>query len=409
MSLRLSSEDYTVAWFAPLHFEASAAILMLDEHHQSPLPSEGQRLCYRFGRMGVTNVAIAFFPVGECGIGVASYMASEIQRDLHNIKTGLLVGIAAGIPRYGRDIRLGDVVVATPTENNLGVCGYDMVKIEPEQIILKQWQNAPDRHLRSAINALRATPETTTRFMSNLDRFGDAGSSQRPVARPNVLCGSFTQPRGPIIHYGCILSGNSVIKSANRRDELAREYDAFAIDMEAAGMMNALPVVVIRGISDWADAQKNDNWQEYAAATAAAVAKELLACLDGSHSISRKYRTITRRIHLLMFSDRTRIWDHSRMNRAQLNDLLAEKAAQYGQPNMDWQNSVVDLLKILNLDSSCEARMRLAQRWNILVGAEGSASRNVALHRTIIERLLSNNGAIPESLIRGLSVAGIAR
>ncbi|KAL2810941.1 purine and uridine phosphorylase [Aspergillus granulosus] len=364
MSLRLSTEDYTVAWFAPLHFEASAAILMLDEHHQT----------------------------GEIGIGVASYMASEVQRDLRNIKTGLLVGIGAGIPRYGCDMRLGDVVVATPTKNNSGVYGYDMIKVEPEQTILKQWQNAPDRHIRSAITALRATRETTARFMSNLDRFRSTSFSQRPVPPSNALCGSFTQPREPIIHYGCILSGNSVIKSAKRRDELARECNAFAIEMEAAGMMNTLPVAVIRGISDWADAEKNDVWQEYAAATAAAVAKELLACLDGSHSISHQ----------------SQIWDHPRMNRAQLNVLLAKKAAQYAQPNMDWQNSVVDLLKILNLDSSREARMRLAQRWNILIGEDGSASRNVSLHRTITERLAANNGVIPDSLIRGLSVAGYA-
>jgi nucleoside phosphorylase len=243
--------------------------------------------------MGRTNVAIVFFPSGEVGIGVASYMASEVQRDLRNVRTGVLVGVGAGIPRYGRDIRLGDVVVATPTENNSGVYGYDMIKVEPEQTILKQWQNAPDRHVRSAITALRATPETTARVTSNIDRFRSRSSSQRPIPPPHVLCGSFTQPRGPIIHYGCILSGNSVIKSATRRDELAREYNAIAIEMEAAGMMNTLPVAVIRGISDWADSEKNDVWQEYAAATAAAVAKELLACLDGSHSISRKYRTLS--------------------------------------------------------------------------------------------------------------------
>jgi hypothetical protein len=73
---------------------------------------------------------------------------------------------------------------------------------------------------------------------------------------------------------------------------------------------------------------------------------------------------------------------------------------------MDWQNSVVDLLKILNLDSSPEARKRLAQRWNILVGEDGSASRNVSLHRAITEKLAANNGVIPDSLIDGLSVAG---
>jgi hypothetical protein len=85
------------------------------------------------------------------------------------------------------------------------------------------------------------------------------------------------------------------------------------------------------------------------------------------------------------------------MNRAQLNVLLANKAAEYAQPNLDWQNSVVNLLKILHLDSSREARARLAQRWNILIGEDGSASRNVSLHRTITGMLATNNGVIPDS------------
>jgi hypothetical protein len=96
------------------------------------------------------------------------------------------------------------------------------------------------------------------------------------------------------------------------------------------------------------------------------------------------------------------------MDRAELNVLLAKKAAQYEQPNINWQDSVVDLLKILNLDSSLEARSRLAHRWNILIGEDGSASRNVSLHRAITERLAANNGVIPESLTRGLSVAEYA-
>jgi nucleoside phosphorylase len=52
--------------------------------------------------------------------------------------------------------------------------------------------------------------------------------------------------------------------------------------MEAAGLMNGFPCLVIRGISDYADKQKNDDWQRYAAATAAAFAKELLQYLDSA-------------------------------------------------------------------------------------------------------------------------------
>ena len=49
--------------------------------------------------------------------------------------------------------------------------------------------------------------------------------------------------------------------------------------MEAAGLMNQFSCIVIRGICDYADSYKNDVWQEYAALTAAAFAKELLLYL----------------------------------------------------------------------------------------------------------------------------------
>ncbi|TLD03397.1 uncharacterized protein PgNI_12327 [Pyricularia grisea] len=50
-------------------------------------------------------------------------------------------------------------------------------------------------------------------------------------------------------------------------------------EMEAAGLMNSFPCIVIRGICDYADAHKNKRWQPYAAATAAACAKELLSVI----------------------------------------------------------------------------------------------------------------------------------
>jgi nucleoside phosphorylase len=50
--------------------------------------------------------------------------------------------------------------------------------------------------------------------------------------------------------------------------------------MEAAGLMNNFPCLVIRGICDYADEHKNDDWQGYAAATAAAFGKEFLECVD---------------------------------------------------------------------------------------------------------------------------------
>jgi hypothetical protein len=52
--------------------------------------------------------------------------------------------------------------------------------------------------------------------------------------------------------------------------------------MEAAGLMNTFPCLLIQGICDYADSHKNKRWQPYAAATAAAFAKELLSAIPGA-------------------------------------------------------------------------------------------------------------------------------
>jgi nucleoside phosphorylase len=52
--------------------------------------------------------------------------------------------------------------------------------------------------------------------------------------------------------------------------------------MEAAGLMDNFPCLVIRGICDYSDSHKNDIWQEYAAAVAAAYAKNLLSIMDSA-------------------------------------------------------------------------------------------------------------------------------
>lgn len=80
----------------------------------------------------------------------------------------------------------------------------------------------------------------------------------------------------PVIHYGMIASGNQVIKNGLVRDALQEEYGIICFEMEAAGLMNDFPCLVIRGICDYSDSHKNKRWQAWAAASAAAYAKELL-------------------------------------------------------------------------------------------------------------------------------------
>lgn len=80
----------------------------------------------------------------------------------------------------------------------------------------------------------------------------------------------------PVVHYGLIASGNAVMRSAQRRDQLRDAWDVSCFEMEAAGLMNSFPCVVIRGICDYSDNHKHKIWQPYAAIVAAAYAKDLL-------------------------------------------------------------------------------------------------------------------------------------
>ncbi|EWG55786.1 hypothetical protein FVEG_17593 [Fusarium verticillioides 7600] len=92
----------------------------------------------------------------------------------------------------------------------------------------------------------------------------------------------------PVIHYGRVASGNQVIKDALTRDKLSKEITNICFEMEAAGVMDTFPCLVIRGICDYSDSHKNKGWQEYAALVAAAYAKELLISMPPTLSQSRK-------------------------------------------------------------------------------------------------------------------------
>jgi nucleoside phosphorylase len=83
----------------------------------------------------------------------------------------------------------------------------------------------------------------------------------------------------PHVHYGTIASVNMVMEDPQIRDQVGSQLGVLCFEMEAAGLMNNLPCVVIRGISDYADPHKKGTsrrWKPYAARAAAAYAKDLL-------------------------------------------------------------------------------------------------------------------------------------
>jgi nucleoside phosphorylase len=226
---------------------------------------------YTVGEIGNHRVAVVGY-YQEQGLAASGSMAAEVIRDLPNLQFGLLVGISGGIPSSTNDMQLGDVAVATPEDNRPGIVGYDLGKeVEDGRYELKHWQNSTHPLLRSVINLIRA--RNGSQFRRHLRILDKHPEFQRPEAALH------TDPMRPKVHYGTILSGNTVIKSQSRRDQLRDMYGGIAVEMEAAGIMTRLPVAVIRGISDFADSSKNSAWQPYAAIAAAAYAKEVLLCL----------------------------------------------------------------------------------------------------------------------------------
>ncbi len=64
----------------------------------------------------------------------------------------------------------------------------------------------------------------------------------------------------------------------------------------------------------------------------------------------------------------------------------------------NWRTSIVDLLKLLDLDSSLAARKELAEELNVHAGDHGSAEQNIALHKAVMAKLAENGGVVPDSL-----------
>ena len=78
--------------------------------------------------------------------------------------------------------------------------------------------------------------------------------------------------------------------------------------------------------------------------------------------------------------------------------VLVSMADLKGDGAGNWRTSIVDLLKLLGLDSSLEARKELAQELGVNAGPHGSAEQNIALSKAVWRKLAENGGLVPDSL-----------
>jgi len=294
-------EDYTVAIICPLAVELAAVKSLLDEEHPRLRPMDGDDNRYNFGRMGKHNVAIAYLPHGSQGIGAAAIVATDMKRTFPFDQLRLLVGIGGGIPSKKNDIRLGDVVVGMPDGIHGGVVQYDLGKRTVDGFERKGFLHPPPHKWRTAVVDMMSThqgkPNRIAEFLSGLQKYSRPAPDLDVLFPPDTIhvrdeetCDNCDKSSaislrgltGPRIFYGTIASGDSAIKDAKVRDELSKASGgALCFEMEAAGLSGGqFHCVVVRGICDYADSHKNDQWHSYAAGVAAACAKELLTYMD---------------------------------------------------------------------------------------------------------------------------------
>ncbi|KAL2821948.1 hypothetical protein BJX63DRAFT_427310 [Aspergillus granulosus] len=296
----LDPTRYTVAWIAPLEIEVQAARHMLDKVHSGGFPvGPGDDYLFHAGEIHGHNVVIATFAAGQqYGTNSATSLASHVKRFFPNLWFGLLVGVAAGLPNLDcsppRDIRLGDIIVAysPPGGEHPAVVPYGLGKQkggDDFQLLCNGRYLPPtERIVGSAIGKIKAEKRESQVVLSyyrniaeTATKFPDPGQENdllyqcgddRPVPRQRRPDAERTR-----VWYGSIGSGDRLLKSSHDRDKIRDEHNVIGLEMEAAGVLNEIPVGNIRGVCDYGDERKNKDWQPYAAAMAAAFAKAVLS------------------------------------------------------------------------------------------------------------------------------------
>jgi hypothetical protein len=82
-----------------------------------------------------------------------------------------------------------------------------------------------------------------------------------------------------------------------------------------------------------------------------------------------------------------------------VEQVLQAKLAEKGNPDLNWQTSIVDLMKLLDIDSSLDNRKELATELGYSGDKDGSAEMNIWLHKEVMRRLAANGGKVPANLV----------
>lgn len=304
-----SRDDYTVGIVCALPIEVAASKSMLEYTHAELPPDSAAFDTHRYilGTVKGHNVVLAYPEPGVYGTSTSTAVVAKLRASFKRVRFALMVGIGGGVPDAKEDILLGDVVVSKPTANRSGLIQYDS---EMGCMTDSSTSSEAVNQLSALLLTALGKAETNDIFgESRLNRYMDEiiqkdhptfahpTWEQEVVSKSGWDCTTIEHRENdsegsqhdrtphttlqrrnyPKIHYGRIASGNKLICDGATRNKLAQEHRILCFDTQAAGLTDATHCLVIRGICDYADSSSSTLWHGYAAAAAAAYAKEILS------------------------------------------------------------------------------------------------------------------------------------
>jgi nucleoside phosphorylase len=312
-----SRYGFEIAIICALTLEADAVEALFDRNWEDEGPPYDKAWSdtntYSTGAIGRHNIVLAHMPgVGKIN---AALVAANCRTSFPNIKLAIVVGVCGAVPfdADGDEIVLGDVIISD------GVVQYDLGRQLPDRFVhkdtLQDLLGRPNTEIRTLLAKLKGVRgrkalrdkmtahlavlqretelaawypgvtydrlyEAVYRHVTERKTCEECGCNGPLVMRQRLLSDENkqnNQQQLPVVHFGLIASGDTVMKSGEARDHIVmRQEGIIGFEMEGAGVWDILPCVVIKGACDYADSHKVKSWQRYAAATAAACMKAFL-------------------------------------------------------------------------------------------------------------------------------------
>ncbi|KAF5613568.1 ankyrin repeat [Fusarium subglutinans] len=307
-----SRNDYIVGWVCALPLVATAAEAMLDSvHPDGPLDLDiTDDIKFVFGRLNGYDIVLAYPSPTNQGNGSAVEIVEQVRLAFRSIRFILLIGLGGGVPHTKENISPGDVVVGRPEPGRSGLVLYEggQVHWNSDDAGNVRSRDSSDKPSSSLLTATRKVEMNSILGNSHMRTYMSTIIDKQPTifAPPELEKGSTagandgdrdvkssgdrgegngrhthswqaSTDRLPKVHYGLVASCQHQLRDSKTRDSLAADHGILCFETEAFGLPDNGRIQVIRGICGYSDSSFNDGeWKGYAAAAAAAYARELL-------------------------------------------------------------------------------------------------------------------------------------